>query len=249
MSEEKNTIDKIIINLGSTPIKAEKVNEIVQDLVNRGYKKENIHIVKEENNNIKKVPNSFMVGLNIEDDKEQNYNMLIDTSLSEAKDISEAISVCKKSEEDGIPYGKMWTTPKKLLPLQGIRDTCGSGLYMTFEEMLDSISKFGYLPEAPILIVEYQGKKYIIEGHHRNFASAQLGKSLVPYEVRASDKSDDPKKRERAKNVTSGLNAKYLYDHEAFFDKDGKTFSYNEVYPGIYDELAKEELNYNNDER
>lgn len=169
MSEEKNTIDKIIINLGSTPIKAEKVNEIVQDLVNRGYKKENIHIVKEENNNIKKVPNSFMVGLNIEDDKEQNYNMLIDTSLSEAKDISEAISVCKKSEEDGIPYGKMWTTPKKLLPLQGIRDTCGSGLYMTFEEMLDSISKFGYLPEAPILIVEYQGKKYIIEGHHRNF--------------------------------------------------------------------------------
>jgi len=49
--------------------------------------------------------------------------------------------------------------------------------------------------------------------------------------------------------VTSGLNAKYLYDHEAFFDKDGKTFSYNEVYPGIYDELPKEELNYNNDER
>ena len=96
------------------------------------------------------------------------------------------------------------------------------------EEYTKRISKY-----TNIEIIEVKGRKYIIEGHHRNFGSARAGNTLVPYEVIAKDDEEiyyGGTARERVKHMDSS----YLWGHEWLFDKDGVQFSYEEVYPGIY---------------
>lgn len=174
-----------------------------------------------------------------------NYNLVIDTSYSSIEDIAETISKCLELELSNKPYGKMWTSPKKLLPLQDERDTysAGFGSGMTFAELMEKIKDEGYDPSSEVEVVLVDNRLYIIEGHHRNFIEGQMGKTLVPYNIIAKD---DEKiqyygntARQRARCIRRNL-----LGHEQFFDEPGKRFSYNEIYPGIYEELTKDEENY-----
>lgn len=180
-------------------------------------------------------------GVNLED--ENNYNLIIDTSFSDIEEIVDTIIRGEEYYSEGKYYSKKWTSPKTLLPLQLERETLskGAGGY-DMKKMVETIKKDGYDPSRPIEIFEYDGKKYIYEGHHRNFASAQVGKTLVPYEEVKLPKEEVMKR-------VNTLNTRYLYGHEELLDKRDSNgncieqFSYNKIYPGIIKEL-KEKQDY-----
>lgn len=180
-------------------------------------------------------------GIDIQDSN--NYSLVIDTSHSTIHDISEVIEKCLELDMENKPYGKMWTSPKKLLPLQREEDTLGMGFGsgFTFEEVVEIIKKEGYDPTSNIETVKVDGKLYIIEGHHRNFALANIGKTLIPYIVLAKDNEEILKSKNTAKQRADSLTKDKLWGHEQFFDEPDKQFSYNHIYPGIFDELTKKE--------
>lgn len=173
-----------------------------------------------------------------------NYNLIIDTSYANIDEIADTILTCEERYKQNKCFAKTWASPQVFLPMQGERDTLGKGFGdsiskgYTFEELMNSIKKDGYDPSQGIKVFEYNERLYIHEGHHRNFASAYIGKTLVPYEV---IKLKDNSEKARAESLTNAI----LWGHEDFFDKkdeNGKVierFSYNHIYPGIHDELSK----------
>ena len=176
-------------------------------------------------------------GIDLND--ENNYNLIIDTSYANTEDIVNTIIDCEERDRKGFGYGKTWASPKQFLPVQGIRLTAGTGVGgYSFSEMKKSITDHGYDASQPISICDYNGRKYIIEGHHRSFAAGNLGKTLIPYIILLSDKDENAEKREKAKIKSEETKLMYLYDHEEAL---GRGFRYSDVYPGIYEELNKKE--------
>ncbi|MBR0490555.1 MAG: hypothetical protein IJJ82_00720 [Clostridia bacterium] len=180
----------------------------------------------------------------IELSNEDNYNLIIDTSFSNVDDIANTILQCEELERHGKSYGKRWTSPKMLIPMQGELDTLrpGFGSGLNIDEIRELIKENGYEPDSEIFVFEYNGRLYIKEGHHRNFAAAQLGYTLVPYE---KDEEMEENKKEQWANC---LSIAKLTGHEQFFDTknpDGSTnmFSYNYVFPGIYNEIRERTKN------
>lgn len=186
-------------------------------------------------------------GIDLQDP--DNYRLLIDTSYSTIEDIAQVIEQCLELDIEDKPYGKMWASPKKMLPLQGERNTFGTGYGsgLTFEELKEKIAEEGYYPDSELEVIEVDGRLYIIEGHHRNFAAASIGKTLVPYYTLAKNDEKIPNLESTARNRALGLCKSFMYGHEGFFDeKDEKgnvinQFSYGYIYPGIYDKLIDDD--------
>lgn len=169
----------------------------------------------------------------------ENYDLIIDTSYSKIDDISDTILTCFEKYREGKPFGKTWASPKIFLPLQGERDTYGMAS-MDFGEMIESIKQNGYIPSKELEILEVDDMKYIYEGHHRNFAAGYIGKTLVPYNVIAKDDEMIPGFKQPARDRAKGLNSSYLYGHEDMLAHANKDFSYDKIYPGIYDRLRED---------
>lgn len=197
--------------------------------------------------------NRYIERYGIDLENPDNYDLIIDTSYADPADTASTILKCMEHKLEKKPFTKNWISPKLLLPLQNEREML-SKASMTFEEMYESIERNGFLPDEPIEIVEVDGYKGIIEGHHRNFAAAELGKTLVPYKVIGKDedklKYGGGTPTERFKTLTSNI----LYGHEEFIEigekkKNGvnSRFSYDDVYPGIYQKIKK--LEQEKDER
>ena len=178
-------------------------------------------------------------GVDLEDPN--NYDLIIDTSFASIDDTADVILDCLEHYVENKPFTKNWTTPKELLPMQGIRETDGRAEEYTLDEMVEIINKNGFLADKPIEVVEASGYKGIIEGHHRNFACAILGKTLIPYEVIAKDDEKIPYGGGTARQRIDSLNLTNLFDHEVLFEENGEKFSYNSVYPGIYNRLREKE--------
>lgn len=182
-----------------------------------------------------------------------NYDLIIDTSYASVDDIANTILDCQKCYEEGKKFGKTWTSPLKLLPLQTIRETFSAGLSsgMTIEELTQEIKHNGYIPSEEIKVIEVDGKDYIIEGHHRNFASLSAGKTLVPYYILAKDDEQLPSIKSTARDMENGITMNRLYDHEEFVERklrqlsgdSKKKFSYNDIYPGIVNMIKEKESN------
>ena len=171
-------------------------------------------------------------GVDLED--KRNYNLVIDTSYSTAEDIANAILTCLDCYIEGKVFSKNWASPKVFLPLQRERDTIGRDKWHSLEEMEEAIRKNGYVPSSALQVIEVDEIKYIIEGHHRNFASARLNRTLIPYEVIAKDDEKFDFSQRTARSRAKEARKVDLHNHEWLI---GKTFSYDEVYPGIYDKL------------
>ena len=178
-------------------------------------------------------------GVDLEDPN--NYDLIIDTSFASIDDTADVILDCLEHYVENKPFTKNWTTPKELLPMQGIRETDGRAEEYTLDEMVEIINKNGFLADKPIEVVEASGYKGIIEGHHRNFACAILGKTLIPYKVIAKDDEKIPYGGGTARQRIDSLNLTNLFDHEVLFEENGEKFSYNSVYPGIYNRLREKE--------
>ncbi len=187
----------------------------------------------------------YLQRYNIDLTDENNYNLIIDTSFSNINDISNTILTCFDRYKNNQTVAKKWASPKQMLPLQRDITTCRPSFKnYSIDDMRASITKNGYDQNYPIEVVEYNNKKYIIEGHHRNFAAAYEGNTLVPYEVLSKD--DDPSTENyyggcSPKRIAQSLSKDYLYGHEFFLDKitDGGRFSYKQIYPDIFDEIDK----------
>lgn len=166
-----------------------------------------------------------------------NYNLVIDTSYSTVEDISKVIEQCLELELKGEPYAKMWTSPKKLLPTQSEKSTLGAGLSVeSMDEMIKIIREEGFNPNIPVLVLEVDGKQYIYDGHHANFAAGHLGKTLIPYEIIAKDNEYIQNGSKTAREYARPVD---LREHEWLIFKGNE--SYDDIYPGIYDELNKKE--------
>lgn len=172
---------------------------------------------------------------------ENNYQLIIDTSYSTPTDISQTILECFKCYENDEDFSKKWASPKTFLPLQAERDTLGGILY-TFDDMIKSIKDFGYFPNSNIEVVNVDGLNYIIEGHHRNFAAAYIGRTLVPYEILAKD---DEKVSEHSKNtareISEKANLSYILAHEWLLAENDKNFQYEKIFPELIEKLKKQQ--------
>ena len=90
--------------------------------------------------------------------------------------------------------------------------------------------------------MEVDGAQYIYEGHHRNFAMAHLGRTLIPYRVIAKDDETVGGGNNTARQRANGLKMSYLYGHEGFFEYDTKeSFSYSDIYPELVEQLIEKE--------
>ena len=197
-------------------------------------------IVKRKNGEVKR----YIQRYNVDLEDENNYDLIIDTSYSNVSDIAETILKCQQQYMKDKPFAKKWTSPKKLLPMQREIDTLDRGAVYSMEEMVNRIKNKGYAPYEEIEVIEANNKLAIHEGHHRNFAMAMLGKTLVPYNVIAKNEQNIPGQKNTANTMIQGVQRGNLLGHENFFDKN---FSYDKIYPGIYEEL---ENNYHGgDER
>ena len=179
-------------------------------------------------------------GIDLEDPN--NYDLIIDTSYSDIDEIADVILNGMEHKREGKEYAKNWASPKIFIPTQSARETGGIGLGsgMNFEEVKQAIKTDGYDPSKPLEVVEDDGVYYLMEGHHRNFACAMLGKTLIPYKKFERYSEEESKKMVRHTPIVN------LYDHEGIFDKkkeDGtvERFSYNDIYPGIYTKLQRPE--------
>ena len=173
-------------------------------------------------------------GIDLED--ENNYKLLIDTSYSTIKDSAKVIAECFEDDRDGYTYSKKWTSPKTLLPLQNVRDTAGD-----FDEIVESIRNNGYLPSEAIDVVVVDGVRGIINGHHRNFAAAYAGKTLVPYSVLAKNDEEIPNYRNTARERANSITLSDLYGHEWMLQKLNKSFSYGQKFPELCKNLKCKE--------
>ena len=187
-------------------------------------------------------------GVDLEDPN--NYDLIIDTSYSTTDDIADTILECQKSYEEGKTFGKFWASPEIFLPLQSERTTYEKQSFssMNLVELSEEIKTKGYIPSKEIETVNVDGKYYIIEGHHRNFASLLAGKTLIPYTVIAEDDEKIPGSDYSARTRAKALNKGILYGHEYLVEmalnKNSKTgekvrFSYNTIYPNIYKGLEQ----------
>ena len=81
---------------------------------------------------------------------------------------------------------------------------------------------------------------YIIEGHHRNFAAAYAGKTLVPYEIIAKDEENIDTYGNTARNRANFIKLKKLFGHEWMIQNSNKDFSYEKVFPELCNKLEND---------
>lgn len=179
-------------------------------------------------------------GVDLED--ENNYDLIIDTSYAEPSEIAETILKCEKCHKSNKEFGKQWASPETFLPLQTERDTLGYGQSgITFEELSKTIQEEGYIISENIEVVNVDGINYIIEGHHRNFAAAYAGKTLVPYRVIAKDEENIEPYGGNARRRAESIKLAYLYGHEWIIQNKKIDFSYQKVFPKLFEKLLQQE--------
>lgn len=186
---------------------------------------------------------------------EDNYDLVIDTSYSTTDDVIKTIILCEERKRENLPFAKKWASPKRFLPLQDIRDT-GGGWYKNLNEFEIMIREEGYDPKEAIKVIRVDGIDYIYEGHHRNFASAANGMTLIPYEIIATDDEKLPMQSVSARErVYANLKDRWgylstkAYPHEDIFrtvknekgEEIDPEFTYEDIY-GKYPEIKEKEV-------
>lgn len=191
---------------------------------------------REERKEGEKKRYSKKYNVNLED--ENNYDLIIDTSYSTPDDIASTILKCSELYHKNKPFGKKWASPNLFLPLQKERETYAPSLLgnISLEDLTEEIKENGYYPESTIEVIDVDGKKYIIEGHHRNFANARSGNTLIPYETIAKDDEFIPGTKNTARQRAKHISLSDIYGHE---DMVGRDFNYSKIYPEIYKEVEE----------
>ena len=166
----------------------------------------------------------------VELSNEDNYNLIIDTSFSNVDDIAKTILTCEECEREGKLYSRNWASPKIFIPTQS-----ADKMKYRFDPYLEKLEKEGYAPNLSIDTIKTDEDIYVInDGHTRLSVLAYNGVTLIPYHVYKFE-ADTAK----TLGCTKGY---YLADVEECF-RCGKNpepnFSYEDIYPGIYDRIRE----------
>lgn len=172
----------------------------------------------------------------VELSNEDNYNLIIDTSFSNVDDIAKTILTCEECERSGKYYGKRWTSPKTLLPTQRSAETFDRGNEEYIEILKKDVTENGYAPSSEVEIFEYEGRKYLNDGNHRVAVLAELGNTMIPYEVNKFSAF-------ACKAYSEEMTLDKLCTYTNIFRKNDKSFSYEDIYPGIVDIAEKNSMN------
>lgn len=186
-------------------------------------------------------------GVDLED--ENNYDLVIDTSYSTIKDISDTILDCQYCSQQGIPFSKKWASQKIFLPLQSEIQTYARKTPKadSMEQLAEKIEKNGYIPSEAIEVVNVDGYLYIIEGHHRNFASVYANKSLIPYQIIAENDEEIPgygsnTARQRAERLSHSnlMGHEYILEQGLKKNNPEAIFHYEDIFPELCQRLKSE---------
>ena len=163
-----------------------------------------------------------------------HFDMVIETTLTNPKEIAETIKRCEELKRNGLKFAKTWASPELFFPTQRIQDTFSNDAFtagLTPKQLSESIKEQGIYPDRPIASKRVANTSYqfVVDGHHRIVASIMAGKTLIPYEAKETlDKLA----------VSSRNDLSKIYDHEeAIIRPNGERFRYK-TYP-IIDERVQ----------
>lgn len=171
----------------------------------------------------------------VELSNEDNYNLIIDTSFSNVDDIAKTILKCEERERQGKYYGKRWTSPKTLLPIQRMSETFDRENAEILEKLEDRISKNGFDVSEEVEIFVHDGRKYLNDGNHRVVVLANHGETMIPYEERKYSVT-------ASEAYSEEMTLENLVMFTNIFRKYSPDFSYEDIYPGITEIAVKNQL-------
>ncbi len=131
-------------------------------------------------------------GINLLD--ENNYDLIVDTSYTNTKELADIIIAGEEAYRTGKFYPKYWANPTCFLPLQMPQNIEGvSENGKTIEDLAKKIKENGYkTPEGVLEIKKRNGIKYLVKGFHRAFGALSASKTLLPYEISSTKLSSEP---------------------------------------------------------
>ena len=125
---------------------------------------------------------------------ENNYDLVVDTSYTNTKELADIIVTGEEAYRTGKSYPKYWANPTCFMPLQiskNIEEVSESG--ETIQGLAKKIKENGYkTPEGILEIIKRNGIKYLVKGLHRTFGALSASKTLLPYEISKKKISSKP---------------------------------------------------------
>ena len=128
-----------------------------------------------------------------------NFHLIIDSSYANINSIVEVILNELANYRNDVKYPKLWCSPISIYPMQNIRE-----IDFNMEHVSDS----------PIQVVEYKGKLYAWDGHHRLSKAIRDGYQLVNYVIVAKDGEEIIPGLTVDKFVETTFKQSWVYDWE-----------------------------------
>ena len=115
----------------------------------------------------------------------ENYSLLVNTTHSYTDELADIIIQGEECHRTGKYFPKYWKSPALFFPTQSIRETISKSPLggNALEDVVESIKKYGYNYNEPLIAKEVNGITALQDGHHRCIATVSAGKTLVPYEI------------------------------------------------------------------
>lgn len=165
-----------------------------------------------------------------------NYDLVINTSFANEKDVANVIKTCAQYKQEDKPFAKLWRSPKTFFPTQSIRDSFN----MDHEETRASIKEKGFFPDCPVSALSVDGLYYVRDGHNRLGSAIDENVTIVPYSV---DGKDNSLITDKAGNILSGKVTAREYVLDV---KDADVYDFEDCHGGFryntYPWLPKSEL-------
>lgn len=126
----------------------------------------------------------------------ENYNLVIDTTEVPTKEIVDIIENCFSLHQANQAFAKHWRNAGYFLPTQDVRQSVN----WQYPKTKESITNDGFDPQCPITSVYAFDTYWVVDGHNRVGATCESDKTLVAYELLASNNETSP---ELAGNLTA----------------------------------------------
>lgn len=119
---------------------------------------------------------------------ENNYDLVVDTSYTNPKELADIIVNGEKCYRTGKTYPKYWANPTCFMPLQSDNLSISES---TVKSLAQEIKEEGSKTLEEILtVVKKGGRKYVSKGFNRIFGALSASKTLLPYESNQEEFSE-----------------------------------------------------------
>ncbi|MDR1455361.1 MAG: cytidylate kinase family protein [Tannerella sp.] len=125
----------------------------------------------------------FKAQYNIILDDYSNYDIVIDTSYTDPRTVSDCIISNYQLHAENRRHHKIWLSPKSLIPVQPIQNHSKK----TAVPEIEPGKQEGFDADEPVKVVEVDRKYYIYDGHKRVCTALSDNRALLPVEVVAGE--------------------------------------------------------------